>query len=119
MKQLQSSTEDLGGMSILVVDDDADSREFIAFVLAQAGASVTPVASGAEALQAFSQSAPDLIASDIGMPEMDGYILYKNSQFVVRTREAGSCDRPDCLCWGDRSAASHRCRFSTPPRQTS
>ena len=66
---------DLSGIKILVVDDDADSREFIAFALEQAGAIVTAANSGIEALQALIQSPPDLLISDIGMPEMDGYTL--------------------------------------------
>lgn len=72
-----SLTRDLSGTRILVVDDETDSREFAAFVLEQAGASITSVASGIDALQTFSQSVPDLIVSDIGMPEMDGYMLMR------------------------------------------
>ncbi|MBD2731439.1 response regulator [Nostoc sp. FACHB-892] len=69
------SIGDLTCISILVVDDETDSREFVAFVLEQAGASVTSVASGIEALQAIGQSTPNLIVSDIGMPDIDGYML--------------------------------------------
>jgi len=72
-----NSSKNLGGIRILVVDDEADSREFVAFVLEQAGAIVNTVASGVDALQAFSQVLPDLIVSDIGMPEMDGYMLMR------------------------------------------
>ncbi|HEY9907893.1 MAG TPA: ATP-binding protein, partial [Thermosynechococcaceae cyanobacterium] len=72
-----SATEDLSGIHILVVDDEADSREFVAFVLEQAGAIVTTAASGVEALQAFSQALPNILVSDVGMPEMDGYMLLR------------------------------------------
>ncbi len=72
-----SMDDDLSDIHILVVDDKPDSREFVAFVLEQAGASVTNVTSGIEALQAIGQSVPDLIISDIGMPEMDGYMLMR------------------------------------------
>ncbi|MEH2276418.1 MAG: PAS domain S-box protein [Nostoc sp.] len=68
---------DLSGIQILVVDDETDSREFIAFVLEQHGAIVTAVASGTDALQAIAQSIPNMIISDIGMPEMDGYMLIR------------------------------------------
>lgn len=68
-------TNDLSGIHILVVDDDVDSREFAAFVLEQANAIVTSVASGIEALQSIKQSIPHLVVSDIGMPDMDGYML--------------------------------------------
>ena len=67
----------LSGLEILVVDDDADMREFLPFMLEQYGATVTVVASAIEALTALSQSQPNLIISDIGMPEMDGYMLMR------------------------------------------
>ncbi|MEH2247697.1 ATP-binding protein [Nostoc sp.] len=68
---------DLSGIQILVVDDQTDSREFIAFVLEQHRAIVTAVVSGTDALQAIAQSIPNMIISDIGMPEMDGYMLIR------------------------------------------
>ncbi len=67
----------LSGLQILVVDDDADMREFLPFMLEQYGATVTAVASAIQALAALSQSQPNLIISDIGMPEMDGYMLMR------------------------------------------
>lgn len=76
------STTDLSGIRILVVDDEADSREFVAFVLEQAGAIVTPVASGIDALQVLSTTTFDVMVSDIGMPGMDGYMLMRQ----IRTR---------------------------------
>lgn len=66
---------DLSGIQVLVVDDDEDSRNLVVFVLQQAGAIVTAVASGREALHSVTQSTPDVVVSDIGMPEMDGYQL--------------------------------------------
>ncbi|MHC5726009.1 MAG: hybrid sensor histidine kinase/response regulator, partial [Nostoc sp.] len=67
----------LCGLEILVVDDDADMREFLPFMLEQYGATVTVVASAIAALTALSQSQPNLIISDIGMAEMDGYMLMR------------------------------------------
>ncbi|MEH2388192.1 MAG: AAA family ATPase [Nostoc sp.] len=67
----------LSNLEILVVDDDADMREFLPFMLEQYGATVTVVASAIAALTALSQSQPNLIISDIGMPEMDGYMLMR------------------------------------------
>jgi len=78
IEQPSDSTGDLSGIHILVVDDEADSREFVAFVLEQAGAIVTSVASATKALQAFSQAVPEIVVSDIGMPEMDGYMLMRH-----------------------------------------
>ncbi|MDZ7954778.1 response regulator [Nostoc sp. DedQUE09] len=74
----------LMGLQVLVVDDNDDSRNFFSFVLEQFGAIVTAVASGYEALQALTQSKPDILLSDIGMPEMNGYMLMQQ----VRTLEA-------------------------------
>ncbi|AFZ59737.1 PAS domain S-box protein [Anabaena cylindrica FACHB-243] len=76
-KKPQNVSCDLSGIKILVVDDDADSRDFITFVLELYGAEVITVASGFEALEAFIQSQPDVLVSDIGMPKMDGYELLK------------------------------------------
>jgi signal transduction histidine kinase len=65
----------LDAMQILVIDDDADSRELITFILEEAGALVQSVSSGTEALQWLQAAVPDCIISDIGMPELDGYQL--------------------------------------------
>ncbi|MBW4458932.1 MAG: PAS domain S-box protein [Nodosilinea sp. WJT8-NPBG4] len=74
--QLQSASETrLDKVQVLLVDDDTDTREFQTFLLEQHGATVTAVASGIEALQALEQWLPDVIVSDIGMEEMDGYSL--------------------------------------------
>ena len=67
----------LNGVQILVVDDDHDTREFVAFVLEQAGAKVEMASSATEALARLARSQPNLLLSDIGMPEMDGYMLIR------------------------------------------
>ncbi|MEH2015286.1 hybrid sensor histidine kinase/response regulator [Nostoc sp.] len=74
----------LMGVQVLVVDDNTDSRNFFSFVLEQFGAIVTAVGSADQALQALTQSKPDILLSDIGMPEMNGYMLMQE----VRTLEA-------------------------------
>jgi signal transduction histidine kinase len=66
---------DLNGMKILIVDDDADSREFVAFVLEQEKANVAMAGSATEALAVLSQFKPDILLSDIGMPQINGYML--------------------------------------------
>ncbi|BAY98684.1 two-component hybrid sensor and regulator [Tolypothrix tenuis PCC 7101] len=63
----------LAGVRVLIVDDEADSREFIATVLQQVQAEVQTAASASEAMQLISQWQPDVIVSDIGMPKEDGY----------------------------------------------
>jgi PAS domain S-box-containing protein len=76
----------LTGVQILVVDDEPDSREFVTFVLEQAGATVISVASGIEALQRLEQSAPSLIISDIGMPDLDGYGLLQQIRLMEQAK---------------------------------
>ncbi|NHC36791.1 PAS domain S-box protein [Scytonema millei] len=102
-------TGDLSGIDILVVDDEPDSREFVAFVLEQAGAIVTSVASGIEALQAIEQSVPDLIVSDIGMPDLDGYMLMRQIRTLEQARHvpaialtayAGELDKQQAIAAG-------------------
>jgi len=74
----------LGNLQILLVDDETDAREFQAFLLEQSGASVTAVASGSEALQVLDQFIPDLLVSDVGMADIDGYMLLQQ----IRSRPA-------------------------------
>ncbi len=66
---------DLHGLHLLVVDDDDDARELIAQVLVECGAQVRQAANAADALHEFERELPDLLLSDIGMPERDGYEL--------------------------------------------
>jgi signal transduction histidine kinase/CheY-like chemotaxis protein len=75
----------LEGLRVLVVDDEQDTRDLLRAVLEQCGSEVTTAASAAEALEAFQQSKPDVLISDIGMPEEDGYLLIGK----VRALEAG------------------------------
>jgi signal transduction histidine kinase len=63
----------LDGATILVVDDEPDSRQLVKKVLRGAGAEVEVAASADEAFNLFQENALDLIVSDIGMPEKDGY----------------------------------------------
>lgn len=73
----QSAGKPANGLSILVVDDEDDSRELLATLLGKAGARVTQAESAAEAILACSASHFDVLVSDIGMPFMDGYDLVR------------------------------------------
>jgi PAS domain S-box-containing protein len=64
-------------LRILIVDDEVDMRDLLRFILEEQGATVIVAASATEALQHLSESVPDILISDIGMPEMDGYALIK------------------------------------------
>ncbi|ODG97871.1 hybrid sensor histidine kinase/response regulator [Nostoc sp. KVJ20] len=72
----------LSNTQVLVVDDEPDIRDLVTFILQDYGVEVTAVASAQEALQALSESIPDVLISDIGMPKTDGYMLMRE----VRSR---------------------------------
>lgn len=65
----------LQGLKVLVVDDEADTRELIREVLKECGSEVITSPSVAEALIALEQHKPDILISDLGMPDEDGYAL--------------------------------------------
>lgn len=67
----------LSRIRVLVVDDDADTREFLIALLEQYGAMVTATASATEALERLQQMKYDLLLSDIGMPGENGYRLIR------------------------------------------
>ena len=67
----------LQGIKILVVDDIRDTREFLVFVLEMEGALVQAVESAEMAIAMMNDWQPDILVSDIGMPELDGYGLIR------------------------------------------
>jgi PAS domain S-box-containing protein len=67
----------LTALKILAVDDETDARELLAMVLEKEGGTVVAVASAAEALARIAEECPDVLVSDISMPEMDGYALIR------------------------------------------
>jgi CheY-like chemotaxis protein len=68
----------LAAIRILVVEDDDDTRELVRVTLENAGASVDAVASAREARREIEADAPDVLISDIRMPEEDGYSLIRS-----------------------------------------
>jgi CheY-like chemotaxis protein len=73
----------LSGLRVLVVDDEPDTLELVAAVLTTCGAEVVSVGSATEALYQMERQRFDLLISDIGMPEMNGYDL------IGRIRQLG------------------------------
>ena len=67
----------LDGLHVLLVEDDDDSRKLIGTMLKRYGARVTSTKSAKEALNVFDGELPDLLISDIGMPDEDGYELIR------------------------------------------
>ena len=67
----------LHGLTVVVVDDEADARELVAMVLESCGARTIAVPSAAEGLQAVMREHPDVLLADIAMPGEDGYALMR------------------------------------------
>ena len=72
-----AETPSLEGLRILLVEDETDALDLISVELAQHGARVTGAANAEEALQALEDAEFDLMISDIGMPNTDGYELIR------------------------------------------
>ncbi|HEX5660594.1 MAG TPA: PAS domain-containing protein [Polyangiales bacterium] len=79
----------LEGVLVLVVDDEPDTRELLAHVLAECSARVLTAANAAEAYRLLQVEHPDVLLSDIGMPDEDGYSL------IRRVRELPARDGGD------------------------
>ena len=88
-------------IEILVVDDETDSLDILTLILEQEGAKVTAVSSAMTALEVITKMTPDLIISDIGMPEMNGNALIericnlkgKSIPAIALTAYTGEVDR--------------------------
>jgi PAS domain S-box-containing protein len=101
----------LPGTRVLVVDDQADALELIHDVLAEAGAEVVTAQSASEALEKLLDFHPDVLVSDIGMPDVDGYGLIRRvrrlgtstggrTPAVALTAYAGADDAERCFAAG-------------------
>jgi len=98
----------LAGFRVVLVDDDADARELLATVLAQRSAEVFAASSAPEAFALLKQHRPNVLISDIAMPEEDGYALIRRvralggqeggqTPAVAVTAYAGRSDRSRAL----------------------
>lgn len=72
-----TNIEEIEGLRVLVVDDDADSCEIIGLALRRCHVEVRLANSAAEALEVLGRFLPDLLISDIGMPDEDGYSMLR------------------------------------------
>jgi CheY-like chemotaxis protein len=68
---------DLSGITVLVVEDQDDARDLITRVLTECDAEVLGASTADEALRAVERDRPDVIVSDIAMPDVDGYELLR------------------------------------------
>ncbi|BCL39246.1 PAS domain-containing protein [Nostoc sp. MS1] len=110
-EELETQDTLLTGVQILLVDDQADVREYFSFALEQCGATVTTAASAIEALNILARSKPDVLLSDIGMPQIDGYMLLRQIRkwspeqggqipAIALTAYAGEIDQNQALAAG-------------------
>jgi PAS domain S-box-containing protein len=76
----------LDGLRVMLVEDDDDSRSLLSLMLRRLGAKVISTSSSGEALSSFSQSRPDIVISDIGMPDEDGYELLRRMRALPKDR---------------------------------
>lgn len=102
---------DLTGIQVLCVDDQLDARELLDVLLTQYGAKVMTVASATEALKVLESFPADILVSDIGMPETNGYSLIEQIRSlpseqggqipaIALTAYAGETDRERALSCG-------------------
>jgi CheY-like chemotaxis protein len=97
----------LDGVRVLVVDDDSDTRQMLKAVLSECHADVITAASASEAIKEIEQRKPDVLVSDLGMPEHDGYELIKQ---VRKTESADNAARIPALALTAYAKAEDRVR---------
>ena len=97
-------SQDLSGVRVLVVEDDADCREVFRIIFEIDGATVATAASAWEGLKAVGTFSPDVIVSDLGLPDEDGCWLIRSIRaavppppIVIVTASSSDVDRTRCL----------------------
>ncbi len=80
------AAERLRGLRVLVVDDEADTRELLLVLLTGEGAEVRVAASAAEGLARIEEEPPNLLVSDIGIPGEDGYAFLAKARAITHAR---------------------------------
>jgi CheY-like chemotaxis protein len=107
----RAGTIRLDGINVLLAEDDADGRQALTLILEMAGANVEAVATVPEALSALDRRRPDVVISDVGMPEEDGYALIRHlrargvdrggqTPAIALTGYVGAADRAQLLASG-------------------
>lgn len=110
-KPVEDGAPSLQGLSVLVVDDETDTLDYVAATLRERGAEVTAASSVAEAMATLEHARPDVLVADISMPGEDGYSLIKrvraldaarggNTPAAALTAYASSEDRQRVLLSG-------------------
>jgi CheY-like chemotaxis protein len=97
----------LDGVSVLIAEDDADGRQVLKLILEIAGAKVEAVATVRAALSALDDHRPDVLISDIGMPDEDGYALIRH----LRAREVDRGGKTPAIALTGYVGADDRARL--------
>ena len=78
-----TAISELAGLRVLVVDDEPDARELTTAILSEGGATVVAASSASRALELLDEQPLDVLLSDIGMPEQDGYELIRKVRLLT------------------------------------
>jgi signal transduction histidine kinase/ActR/RegA family two-component response regulator len=96
----------LAGLSALVVDDESDGKEMVRALLERRGLEVRTASSASQALELLDDWMPDVLISDLAMPQQDGFALIR----AIRLREAARGGHVRALAFTARAAAEDRTR---------
>ena len=114
----------LAGLRVLVVDDESDMRELIKCILGEAGAEVRVATVAREGFEIFEQWRPDVLVSDIGMPDEDGYALIRKIR-ALPVDQGGQTPAAALTAYADQHAreqtlsAGYQVHISKPVQPTS
>jgi len=112
MQLVNTDEPSISGLRVLIVDDDVDTRELVAFTLQSCGAVIQLALSAAEALDSVARETPHVMIADIGMPQEDGYMLIRKLRAIEQehsqkrlpaialTAYASATDRDQALAAG-------------------
>ena len=103
----EEAMHSLADTRILVVDDDPDARDSLAMLLGIHGGRVARATSVREALARFDEASPDVVLTDIAMPEADGYELLRE----IRARDVARGTRRPVIAVTAMASAEDRARL--------
>ena len=102
---VQRKIHSLEGLDVLIVEDSDDTLNLLSMIFRREGANVTTATSAAEALSQAAVKRPNIIVSDIGMPEVDGYQLLEQLRILPGLGEVPAIAISGYASEGDRERA--------------